>query len=115
VEGLGLVTGAVLRGARARPLPYPRRLRVGRVACEPPRSIDVLLQGDTVGQARLVLEPDGDGPRASVAWTIEMLQRPMRAAARVAAPVLRWGHDRVVDVTVAEFRRQLGTAPRRSD
>jgi hypothetical protein len=36
-----------------------------------------------------------------------MMQRPMRVAARVASPVLRWGHDRVVDATVAGFRRHL--------
>jgi hypothetical protein len=36
-----------------------------------------------------------------------MMQRPMRAAARVASPVLRWGHDRVVAATVSGFRRQL--------
>jgi len=36
------------------------------------------------------------------------MQRPMRVAARVAYPVLRWGHDRVVDATVAGFRRHLG-------
>jgi hypothetical protein len=85
------------------------------VACDPPRSIDAVVEGDLVGQARLVLEPEGDGTRASVVWTIEMLQRPMRAAARVAHPVLRWGHDRVVDATVAEFRRQLCDPARGSD
>jgi hypothetical protein len=36
-----------------------------------------------------------------------MMQRPMRLAARVAYPLLRWGHDRVVEATVAGFRRQL--------
>ena len=36
-----------------------------------------------------------------------MMQRPMRLAARVAHPVLRWGHDRVVEMTVNGFRRHL--------
>jgi hypothetical protein len=36
-----------------------------------------------------------------------MMQRPMRIAARVAYPLLRWGHDRVVDATVDGLRRQL--------
>jgi hypothetical protein len=31
----------------------------------------------------------------------------MRVAAHVAPRLLHWGHDRVVDVTVASFRRQL--------
>lgn len=107
VEGPGLVAGSVLHGVVAPPLPYRMRLRVEVVAADPPRTIDALVHGDLVGRARLLLEPEGDGTRASVAWTIEMMQRPMRAAARVASPVLRWGHDRVVDATVAGFRRQL--------
>ena len=107
VEGPGLVAGSVLHGVVAPPLPYRMRLRVVLVAVDPPRSIDALVHGDLVGNARLELEPEGEGTRASVAWTIEMMQRPMRVAARVAAPVLRWGHDRVVDATVAGFRRQL--------
>jgi len=110
VEGAGLVAGSVLHGVVAPPLPYRMRLRVVLVAVDPPRSIDALVHGDLVGHARLVLEPEGEGTRASVAWTIEMMQRPMRVAARVASPVLRWGHDRVVDATVAGFRRHLGDA-----
>jgi carbon monoxide dehydrogenase subunit G len=107
VEGPGLVAGSVLHGVVTPPLPYRMRLRVTLVASDPPRSIDASVHGDLVGHARLVLEPEGEGTRASVTWTIEMMQRPMRAAARVAAPLLRWGHDRVVDATVAGFRRQL--------
>jgi len=38
----------------------------------------------------------------------------MRLAARAAAPLLRWGHDRVVDMTVAGFRRQLSSARRQA-
>ena len=107
VEGPGLVAGSVLHGVVTPPLPYRMRLRVTLVASDPPRSIDASVHGDLVGHARLVLEPEGEGTRASVTWTIEMMQRPMRAAARVAAPLLRWGHDRVVAATVAGFRRQL--------
>ena len=107
VEGLGLVGGSVLHGVVAPPLPYRMRLRVGLVACEPPRFIDASVDGDLVGHARLVLDPDGDGTRVSVAWTIEMMQRPMRVAARIAPPLLRWGHDQVVAATVAGFRRHL--------
>jgi len=107
LEGPGLVTGAVLHGVVAPPLPYRMRVRVLLLSCEPPRSIDATVDGDLVGHARLVLEPDGAGTRAGVAWTIEMMQRPMRVAARLSFPLLCWGHDRVVDATVAEFRRHL--------
>jgi len=107
LEGPGLVEGAVLTGVVAPPLPYRMRLRVELDRCERPRSILARVSGDLVGEGRLLLEPDGGGTRAEVAWRIEMMQRPMRLAARVARPLLVWGHDRVVEMTVASFRRQL--------
>jgi hypothetical protein len=110
-----LTAGSVFHGVVVPPLPYRMRLRVVLLACVPPHCIDASVHGDLVGSARLVLEPEGDGTRATVAWTIEMTQRPMRLAARVASPLLRWGHDRVVDVTVAGFRRRLGQSPGRAD
>ena len=36
---------------------------------------------------------------------------PMRLAARIGHPMLRWGHDRVVDATVDGFRRHVSEAP----
>jgi hypothetical protein len=36
-----------------------------------------------------------------------MMQRPMRMASRFAHPLLQWGHDAVVALTVAGFRRRL--------
>ena len=73
------------------------------------------MTGDLAGDAHLRLEPDGrDGQRtvADVAWSLEMKQLPMRVAARFAYALLRWGHDRVVDATVAGFRRQLASGRR---
>jgi carbon monoxide dehydrogenase subunit G len=107
VEGPGLAAGSVLHGVVAPPLPYRMRLRVELLESVPPCRIEAAVQGDLVGHARLVLEPEGEGTRASVTWTIEMMQRPMRVAARIASPLLRWGHDQVVAATVAGFRRQL--------
>jgi len=78
------------------------------------------IHGDLEGRARLKLSPqppprqdEGLGTVVSVGWTIEMMQRPMRLAARVGYPLLRWGHDRVVDATVRGFRRQIETPPPR--
>lgn len=106
VEG-GLTAGSVLHGVVTPPLPYRMRLQVVLVGCDPPRRIEAAVHGDLEGHARLVLEPDGEGTRARVDWSIEMMQLPMRVAALVAAPVMRWGHDRVVDATVDGFRRHL--------
>jgi carbon monoxide dehydrogenase subunit G len=106
-DGPGLVDGAVLHGVVAPPVPYRMRLTVVLDRCVRPSTIDATVHGDLEGTAHLALVPDGGATRAEVAWTIEMMQRAMRIAARVAPGVMRWGHDRVVDATVAGFRRHL--------
>jgi len=108
VEGGGLVPGAVLRGVVVPPVPYVMRIRVGIDNVQPARRVDATVDGDLRGVAHLELTPSGGGTTAEVWWTIEMMQRPMRLAARLAGPLLRWGHDRVVEATVAGFRRHAG-------
>ena len=107
VEGPGLRDGSVLHGVVAPPLPYRMRVRVVLEHCVPPERIDAAVHGDLEGRAQIVLQPDGTGTRVQATWEIEMMQRPMRMAARLAFPLLRWGHDRVVDATVAGLRRHL--------
>jgi hypothetical protein len=107
VEGPVLQAGSVLSGVVAPPLPYRMGIRVDLVDCVPYQRIEARVHGDLEGSARLFLEDEGDSTSADAAWTLEMMQRPMRVAARVAAPLLRWGHDRVVEATVVSFRRHL--------
>lgn len=107
LEGAALVTGSVLHGVVAPPLPYRMSVQVDLVHCAAPNIIDAVVHGDLTGDAHLRLHPFASGTRAEVSWTVEMMQRPMRLADRVAHPLLQWGHDRVVDVTVTSFRRHL--------
>jgi hypothetical protein len=108
LEGPGLEAGAVLHGVVAPPVPYTMRIRVVLDRCTRPSSIDATVHGDLEGAARLVLVEVDGGSLAEVSWTIEMTQRPMRLAARFAYPLMRWGHDRVVEATVNSYRRHLG-------
>ncbi len=107
VEGAGLEAGAVLHGVVVPPLPYRLTVRIALLECLRPRRIDAAIHGDLEGFARLVLEPEREGTRANVSSTVELVQVPLRIAARVAPWALRWGHDRVVDATVASFRGHL--------
>jgi carbon monoxide dehydrogenase subunit G len=107
VEGDGLATGSVLHGVVAPPVPYRMRIRVELTRCERPRNIDAVIGGDLEGEARLRVHDDGVGSQVEVAWTVEMMQRRMRLASRFGRPLLQWGHDRVVESTVAGFRRRL--------
>lgn len=107
-EGNGLRDGAILRGVIVPPLPYRMRVSIRLLRCERPRRIDAAVSGDLEGPAWLRIEPTPDGGcRATIGWEFEMKQRAMRAAALAAYPVLRWGHDRVVDAAVAGYRRHL--------
>jgi polyketide cyclase/dehydrase/lipid transport protein len=110
LDGGSLKPGSVLSGVVAPPLPYRMRVRVDLDECERPAVLGGAVHGDLEGRARLVFEPRPSGTEVEVSWTIEMMQRPMRLAARVAHPLLRWGHDRVVEATVANFRRHLAGA-----
>ena len=107
LEGPGLVAGAVLHGVVSPPVPYIMRIDVALDHCARPARIDATVHGDLEGPACLVLEPAGAGTLVEVSWTVEMTQRAMRLAARVAHPLMRWGHDRVVEATVQGYRRHL--------
>ena len=110
LEGSGLTQGSVLRGVVSPPLPYRMRLRVELGECVRPHSIDATVGGDLTGVAGLGLRPREGGTWAEVWWHVEMLQPAMRLASRFGHPLLQWGHDRVVEITVAGFRRRLKAA-----
>jgi hypothetical protein len=107
LDGDGLKAGSTLYGVISPPLPYRMRLRVDLDDCQRPSFVRASVHGDLEGDASLVLLPRDGGTRVTAAWTVEMMQRSMRAAARIAYPLLSWGHDRVVEATVGAFRRQL--------
>ncbi len=98
LEGDTLKAGSVLYGVVAPPLPYRMRLQVELTYSDPPREIDALVHGDLEGVARIEMCASSAGTTAEVAWTVEMMQRPMRLAYRFGRPLLQWGHDRVVEM-----------------
>jgi carbon monoxide dehydrogenase subunit G len=110
MEGDTLATGSVLHGVVTPPLPYRMRIRVELTRCEAPTAMDATIGGDLEGQAQLRVRADDGDSLVEVAWAVEMMQRPMRLASRFGLPLLQWGHDRVVESTVAGFRRRLTAA-----
>jgi hypothetical protein len=108
VEGRSLEHGTVLHGVVAPPVPYRMRLDVLVEECVPEHRIEARVHGDLEGEAQLSFDGDDVESCAHASWKLEMMQGPMRLAARVAPHLLRWGHDRVVEATVEGFRRHLG-------
>jgi carbon monoxide dehydrogenase subunit G len=107
LEGGSLAAGSVLHAVVAPPLPYRMRIRVELTRWEPCVAIDAVVHGDIEGEAQMRVHPSNAGSRVEVDWSLEMMQRPMRLASRFAHPLFQWGHDRVVEITVAGFRRRL--------
>jgi hypothetical protein len=108
LEGGALQPGAIMHGVVAPPLPYRMQIDVELVKCHRPAAIDAVVHGDLEGSASLRIRRCGpNGCSVEVTWSVEMMQRPMRIASRFAHPLLRWGHDRVVEITVRSFRRHL--------
>jgi hypothetical protein len=107
-EGEGLGAGSVLHGVVAPPLPYRMRVRVDIVRCVRNETLDAEVHEDLEGTARLAMRPRSFGTTVEIGWTVEMMQRPMRLASRFAHPLLQWGHDRVVEMTLRCLPSQFG-------
>jgi hypothetical protein len=102
----GLVTGNVLRATVVPPVPYRLRLEVRFDSCQRLTVTEATIAGDLRGHASLSFDELRGGTCVRAAWTLEAASAPMRLAARVARPVVRWGHDRVVDMAVTGISRR---------
>lgn len=103
VQGQGLETGGVLTGLVVPPIPYRFRVAIHLEDVEPAAAIRASLSGDLSGPAALDLRPVDGGSELSIRWDVEMLKPSMRSAARFCRPLLVWGHDQVIEVTLRRF------------
>lgn len=101
----GFSEGAEARCVVRGPLPYALRFTVAVRRVVPERLIDTEVSGDIEGPARLELEPTDDGTSARLVWSVRIVDPALRATARVARPLMEWGHDWVVSRGVRAFRQ----------
>jgi uncharacterized protein YndB with AHSA1/START domain len=102
--GQPLGEGTVARCTVRAPLPYALDFTVTVVEMVPERRLVASVAGDLAGPARLEVAEAPEGSRATLAWTVELRAPILRAASRIARPVMEWGHDWVVDSGVRQFR-----------
>ena len=106
LDGGGLHVGDVAACVVRAPLPYSLEFTVRVEEVVPEASVATHVDGDLHGPARLDIIPAGSGCEARLSWELQLRDRVLRPLSSVARPAMRWAHDRVVDVGLAEFRRR---------
>jgi uncharacterized protein YndB with AHSA1/START domain len=85
------------------PVPYRVRFSVALDEVRAPHSVRATISGDVVGEARLEIAEHPGGSEARLVSSLEPGNGFLRAVARLAAPVVRFGHDWVLDTGARQF------------
>jgi uncharacterized protein YndB with AHSA1/START domain len=85
------------------PVPYRVRFTIDFNQVEPPRLVTVAVGGDVCGTAELEVTPEGTGSAVHLVSELIPDNRVLRAAAFLAKPIVRFGHDWVLDTGASQF------------
>jgi hypothetical protein len=106
-DGGGLEPGATWHCLVQPPLPYRVRFAVTIEEVDPPCLVTAAVTGDVVGRARLELTDGGRGSYARLVSALAPGNGALRAFAAVARPLVRRGHDWVLDTGARQFAARL--------
>jgi len=107
-DGTHLASGHTWRCAVRPPLPYVVRFDVALEEVVAPHTVRASISGDVVGTARLEITGQSGGCEARLVSSLEPGNRLLKAMARIAAPVVRQGHDWVLDSGARQFIAHTG-------
>jgi uncharacterized protein YndB with AHSA1/START domain len=85
------------------PLPYSIRLIITIEDVVAEQSVAATVSGDVEGTAELRLLDIPDGSEAHLTSALAPSSRPLKLIARAALPVVRFGHDWVLDTGAKQF------------
>jgi hypothetical protein len=103
-DGQALTAGDVWRCTVQPPLPYAVRFTVRIDEVEPARTVAATVGGDVRGTARLLIEPDHAGCTARLIADLGPDKHALRALSVAARPLVRFGHNWVLDTGARQFR-----------
>lgn len=86
------------------PLPYSLRFDLVLDEVVEGERVTATVSGDIVGTAQLALTADGTGSEVELVSRLAPANAMLRAIAVVARPVVRFGHDWVLDTGLRQFR-----------
>ena len=104
-DGERLVAGEVWHCAVRAPLPYTVRFTVHIDDVLPPQSVAATVRGDIAGTARFDVAADGRGSSLRLRSELAPSSKAFALLARLAGPLARRSHDRILDTGAAQFRR----------
>jgi hypothetical protein len=107
-DARGLVTGDLWRCQVKPPLPYTLRFTVHLDNVIARRSVAATVSGDIAGTAHLELAPQGEVCELLLTSELAPRSRAFGVLAALARPLVRRGHDWVLDTGAAQFASALG-------
>ena len=111
-EGAAFTEGARWRCVVKPPLPYTVRMTITLDEVREGSFVRAGVAGDVVGDAELSIAPHPDGSEARLVSRLAPASGGLALFARVARPLVRFGHDWVLDRGARQFTAgALRTAP----
>jgi uncharacterized protein YndB with AHSA1/START domain len=105
-DAAALEPGASWECAVQPPLPYVLRFTIVLDEVVEERRVGATIDGDISGTACIDIGRAGGGTELRLRSSLAPANRYLRTVARVARPVVRFGHDWVLDTGARQFRRQ---------
>jgi len=103
-DAAALAPGAVWSAVVQPPLPYRLRFDVRLDEVMAPRCVSAEVTGDIEGSARLEITPTADGSELHLVSELVPTNAVLRTVAQLASPMVRFGHEWVLDTGLRQFR-----------
>lgn len=107
LEAQELKTGELWDAVIKPPVPWSIRTAIEIIEAVPARLISARVTGDVAGEGQIDLRPRAGGSELRVRTRLAPASPVLRAAAYLAAPLSRFGHDWVLDTGSRQFRAHL--------
>jgi Polyketide cyclase / dehydrase and lipid transport len=91
------------------PVPYVVHFAVRIDEVVPGRSVAAQISGDILGTARIHVEADGPGCSVRLVSDLAPAKQSLRVISIAARPMVRFGHNWILDVGVRQFRANSAT------
>ena len=102
-EARALAPGEEWRCTVKPPVPYVVRFAIRFDEVEVERRIDATVEGDIEGPAQLLIEPSAGGSAVTLTSSLRPTNTVLKAAAVLGRPLVRYGHDWVLDIGAGQF------------